>query len=388
MKSNSEYIIQLRRLFHKKPELGFREHKTAQIIMSELDKKNIKYKSGIGGTGIIAQLGSGYPHIAYRAEMDALPIMENNQDIDYASENNGVMHACGHDGHMAILLGVIDVLKQEFEDRTLNGRISFIFQPCEETRNQSGETGAQTMLKYNGLDDVDSFFAIHLESTLTSGQVFIREKSVTSIIDRFDIEIIGKAGHGAYPHKAIDPIWITSQVISSINSIQSRCIDTNSPSIISICTINGGNAWNVIPDKVSLSGTIRTFSEQVREDIHNKIEDCLNISKSLGGSYILKIEKGNPTVKNDSDLCKLVKESAALIIGNENIREIDLQMGGDDFSYYSLLKPSCYFYFGAKKDSISRQHHSSNFNIDERSLSKCADIFINIALNSLHINNG
>ncbi|GHU48887.1 amidohydrolase [Clostridia bacterium] len=378
--SDNDYIIKMRRLFHQHPELGFCEFETTKIIQSELDNLEAPYIKGIGGTGIIIQFGSGHPHIAFRAEMDALPITETNNDIDYVSKNTGEMHACGHDGHMALLLYTIKQVKTLSDAGKLSGKVSFIFQPCEETKNEEGKSGAQYVLAEKALYDVDHYFAGHIESTFENGRVFIRDNAVTSAIDRFDIEIIGKSGHGAYPHKAVDPIWITSHALSVINSIQPRCIDTNSPSIISICSINGGDTWNAIPEKVILSGTIRTFDESVRNEIHMRIEKCLHIADILGGSFKLNIARGNPTVINAPDISNIVRQCASSVVGTENVLGVDLQMGGDDFSYYSTEKPSCFFYFGAKLDSVSRQHHSGNFNIDERILIKFSNIFYNIVL--------
>jgi len=375
---DSDYIIKMRRTFHQNPELGFCEFETAKLIQYELDKLSIPYKSGIGRTGIILQFGTGHPHIAFRAEMDALPITEANNDIDYASNNLGRMHACGHDAHMAVLLHTVIQTKLLSDAGKLSGKVSFIFQPCEETQNEKGKSGAYYMLDKEVLHDVDHYFAGHIESTFENGKIFVRNNAVTSAIDRFDIEIIGKAGHGAYPHKAIDPIWITSHVLTAINTIQSRCIDTNSPSIISVCSINGGDTWNAIPEKVTLCGTIRTFNQTVRENIHKHLENCLNIAELFGGTYKLNILRGNPTVLNDIEMSDIVRKCAAMVVGSENVVNIDMQMGGDDFSYYSIEKPSCFFYVGAKLDAISRQHHSSNFNIDEGVLLKFSNIFLKI----------
>jgi amidohydrolase len=375
---DSDYIIKMRRIFHQNPELGFCEFETAKIILSELDKMAVPYKMGIGGTGVIAQLGSGHPHIAFRTEMDALPIREANDDIDYASKNIGKMHACGHDGHMALLLHTVKQIKALSDTGKLSGKVSFIFQPCEETQDKQGKSGAQYMLMEESLQDVDYYFAGHIESTFENGKIFIRENAVTSAIDRFDIEIIGKAGHGAYPHKAVDPIWITSHILTAINSIQSRCVDTNSPSIISVCSINGGNIWNALPDKVTLNGTIRTFDQTIRNVIHERLDKCVQISELLGGTYKLNILRGNPTVINAPKVSAIVRRCASSVIGAENIINVNLQMGGDDFSYYSIEKPSCFFYFGAKLDLVSRQHHSNNFNFDESILVKFSNVFYNI----------
>lgn len=372
--ADSDYIIRMRRLFHQYPELGFLEFETARHIQLELDAMGVAYRKEIGGTGIVVQLGTGHPHIAFRTEMDALPITEINDDIDYASTTLGRMHACGHDAHIAILLHTLRQVKALSDSGALSGKVSFIFQPCEETHNERGESGAQIILNEGLLQDVDHFFGGHVESTLESGKVFIRDNAVTAAIDRFDIDIIGEAGHGAYPHKAVDPIWIASHVVSAIYTLQSRCIDANSPSVITVGSIAGGDVWNAIPRAVSLSGTIRTFDERVRVDIHNLLERCIEISTALGGRHALKISRGNPTIVNDVAVSNVVRDCAASVVGDANVLDVDLQMGGDDFSRYSIYRPSCFFYFGARRDGVSRQHHSGNFNIDESVLVEFSNI--------------
>lgn len=375
-------LIKMRREFHKSPELGFKEYNTNKMIRKYLENIPVNYVDNVAGTGIIVTLGSGKPHIAFRADMDALPIYEEN-DFDYKSQNVGVMHACGHDCHIAVLIDTIIKVKKLYDKGKLKGQVSFIFQPCEETKNDDNLSGGQIISKIDCLDSVDNFYCAHVESTLETGKVFIKEGALTAAIDRFDVTVGGKSGHGAYPHNTIDPIWLSVNAIQMINTLESRVVDTSFPSVISICTFNSGKIWNAIPETATFSGTIRTFNENERSKIYSKFKNCLNSITEFGGNYDLKYLKGNPSVINDSKECEIVRNAAKKVLGEEYISSINIQMGGDDFSYYAIKKPSCYFYVGAKKDEISRQHHSGNFDIDESVLSKMVDIYVEIVKEKL-----
>lgn len=370
-------VIELRREFHQIPEVGFNEIDTSALIKKTLSENGIEYSDSIARTGVIVSFGQGHPHIAFRAEIDALPIKEKN-DVPYASKKDGFMHACGHDCHIAGLLKTILMVKELYSNNNVQGKVTFIFQPCEETTNSEGMSGGQIISQLPFFADIDNIYTSHIESTLESGKVFVKNGALTAAIDRFDIDIIGKPGHGAYPHNTIDPIWLCSNVVQMINSIESRVANTAFPSVISICTINGGKIWNAIPEKVTLSGTIRSFNENERERIHNSLKACLESVKAFGGNYNLTITKGNPSVINDSVQAEIVRKAANVIVGEENVADINIQMGGDDFSHYSLIKPSCYFYIGAKKDNISRQHHSGNFDIDESKIELIPKIYYQI----------
>lgn len=370
-------IIELRRMFHKIPEVGFKEYETNMLIRRILDKYGVKYKADIAGTGLIISYGEGHPHIAFRAEIDALPIQEEN-NVEYCSTKDGYMHACGHDCHIAALIGTVVKTKEIFEKSNIQGKVTFIFQPCEETHNEEGLSGGQIISSLPELESVDHFYAGHIESTLENGKIFIREGALTAAIDRFDAEVIGRPGHGAYPHNTVDPIWLAANTIQMINTIESRVANTAYPSVISVCTISGGNTWNTIPEKVSMSGTIRSFNQKEREKIHDRMTKCFESCRLFGGDFNLNIEKGNPSVVNDSNECNFVREAVRNVINDEAVSSIDIQMGGDDFSYYAMQKPSCYFYIGAKKDDISRQHHSGNFDIDESMIPYISRIYMEI----------
>lgn len=370
-------VIELRHKFHQIPELGFEEYLTSAAIREILDTNDIDYVPNIAGTGILVSIGCGHPHICFRAELDGLPITEQN-DVPYCSTIPGHMHACGHDCHIAALIATVLGAKELYEKGELKGKVSFIFQPSEETTNSDNLSGGQIISSMKEMEDVDHFYCAHVESTLENGKVFIRDGALTAAIDRFDLSIYGKAGHGAYPHNTLDPIWISANIMQMINSLESRIANTAYPSVISICTIAGGVAWNAIPEKVEMSGTIRTFNQNEREKIHDFLVRCCEVAKDLGGDYQLKIAKGNPSVINDPTECDLVRSAVSACLGKSVISNVDIQMGGDDFSHYSLRKPSCYFYMGAKKDSISRQHHSSNFDIDENVISNMVKVYLSI----------
>ena len=373
----NDFIVELRREFHKIPELGFQEYETNTLITKTLSSLDVTYTTNVAGTGVLVSFGTGHPHVAFRAEIDGLPICEEN-DVEYKSTKDGYMHACGHDAHIAVLIDSIMKTKLLFETENPKGKVTFIFQPCEETKNQEGLSGGQLISEIPLLADVDYFFAAHVESTLETGKFFVREGGLTAAIDKFDVDIFGVPGHGAYPHQTVDPIWLAISAIQLINTLESRIANTAYPSVISVCTIEGGTAWNVIPEKVSFGGTIRTFSENERKIIHDKLKCCLETVKLLGGKYTLDISRGNPSVINSLQACNMVKEAVKKVVGEQAISEIEIQMGGDDFSYYAQKKPSCYFYVGAKKDSVSRQHHSSVFDIDEGVLQNISNIYLQI----------
>mgnify|MGYP001281260309 CR=1 FL=1 len=371
-------LIEFRRAFHMYPELGFQEIETGKKICAILKDANISFETGFAKTGIVATIGSGKPTVALRADMDALPVAEANE-VDYKSKNNGKMHACGHDAHMACLLGAAILLKKEFSDNNINGTVKLVFQPCEESKDANRQSGSMLMVEEGVFNDVDAVIALHVESTMTNGALFIRPGAMTAAVDRIDGKVLGKGGHGAYPHQAIDPIWLSSNVLNTIYGILPRCIDATQPAVISICTIHAGSTWNVIPEFVELSGTVRTFDEEVRQKIHKEIEQAFQIAKVMGGDYELLIDRGHPSVINAPNLVAKVEEVATHVLGSENVKLVGLQMGAEDFSHITRIKPSAYFYLGAKKDNINRPHHSSNFDIDESVLYKGAALLTEIA---------
>ena len=245
--SLEDQIVAWRRDLHMHPELGFHEFRTAGIVANALRDMGLEVMTGVGKTGVVASLGEGKPVIAIRADMDALPILEANQ-VDYVSQNAGVMHACGHDSHTAMLLGVARILT-EMPNRPA-GEIRFLFQPCEETSDEEGKGGAQRMIEDGALDGVDKVIALHVASDAEAGKIIINDQYITAAVDDFYATIIGKGCHAAHPDHGIDPIFVVAQVINALHGIRARRINPVRPAVVTIGSIHGGNATNVIPDTV------------------------------------------------------------------------------------------------------------------------------------------
>jgi IAA-amino acid hydrolase len=305
-------LISWRRDFHAHPELGFKEFRTAEKIATMMESFGYRVNRGVGKTGIIADLGSGFPSIAIRADMDALPIQEKS-DIEYISQNPGVMHACGHDAHMACALGAALLLtKEEFP-----GLIRFIFQPSEEVADDEGLSGAQRMITDGVLDGIKSIIALHVEGTTPVGFIRIESGPASGGVDSWFGEIIGQGGHGAHPHETIDPFFITAQVINALNGIVSRRIYPFHPAVISIGSIHGGFTENVIPDRVRITGTLRYTEKTVQKQIHTEIKRAFEVSQTLGGQYELIFEIGTPPMENHPEITKLISSVTRELIGKD-----------------------------------------------------------------------
>lgn len=357
-------LIALRRDFHKHPELGFQEFRTAQKIAATLHELGIECETGIAKTGVVAYLGEGAPRFALRADIDALPILEAN-DVEYKSQNDGVMHACGHDAHTACLLGAAMMLNEDFKAGKLNGSVKLLFQPNEENSGTAGPSGGQLMVEEGALTDVAAVVGLHIISTLPSGQVFVRPGAFMAAVDTFEGQVIGIGGHGAYPHEALDPIWLSAQVVNAIHGIVSRRVDPIKPGVITVTMIHAGTATNIIPGSVKLTGTIRSFEQAVRQELHADLEKAFSIARALGGDYKLRIIQGYPATVNDPTMAEFVRTMATDLLGAERVKEAGIQMGAEDFSYMARVKPATFFNLGAKKDDVHRPHHNAVFDIDE-----------------------
>ena len=357
-------LVAIRRDLHMHPEIGFQEYRTAQKIVGILHELGIEYESGIAKTGVVAYLGEGEPRIALRADMDALPILEANE-VDYKSQNLGVMHACGHDAHVAGLLGATMLLNEDFKAGKLHGAVKLLFQPNEENSGTAGPSGGQLMVEAGMMNDVDAVVGLHVISSAPSGDVFVRAGPFMAAVDTFEGEVIGIGGHGAYPHEALDPIWISAQVINAIHGIVSRRIDPLKPGVITVTMVHAGTATNIIPDVVKLTGTIRSFEETVRQELHANLEKAFAIARTLGGDYKLRIIPGYPATVNDPGMAEFVRDLATDVLGAERVREASQQMGAEDFSFMARAKPGAFFNLGAKKDEKHRPHHNPVFDIDE-----------------------
>jgi len=378
IKNIKDEIYAIRRHFHRYPELSFKEFNTAETISQHLNNLGISHKKGIGKTGIVGEINFGPgPTIALRADMDALPIQEEN-NLDYKSLNDGVMHACGHDGHMAILLGAANALSKN--SKLKKGTVRFIFQPAEE-----GLGGAKYMIEDGCLDKVDEIYGLHLWNYQLYGEVGIKDGPVMASADLFDIEVSGKGGHGATPQGTIDAIVVASNLVTMLQTIVSRNTNPLESTVLSIGKIKGGHNFNIISDKVHMSGTTRAYTEENRTMIKQRMKEVIEgVSKSFGADIKLNYKDGYPPTVNHSSQVEKVLEAASSVVAS-GAKNPYLSMGGEDFSYYLQNKPGCFFFVGSapnENEILSTPHHCSHFNIDERALLIGASVYVNLIENS------
>lgn len=367
-KKNLEKVRAIRRELHQYPELGFQEFKTAQVIKRELDSLGIPYKSEVAKTGVVALIEGKNPGktVLLRADMDALPINEETE-CEYKSLIPGAMHACGHDGHVAGLLGAAMILN-EIKDE-LSGNIKLVFQPAEE-----GPGGAKPMVDEGILENpkVDAAYACHIWPNYPAGKILFKDGNLMAHPTGFDIEINGIGGHGSTPEKTVDPVIIGCQAIINFQNIISRNISAMQPAVLSCCSIKAGEAGNVIPDKLSIKGTIRTFDENLTTDILNKMNSILEgLCNAYGASYNFTIERMYPTLKNDSNLFTSTKSSLVNVVGENNVILMsEPLMGSEDFSYISNKVPSNFFFIGIKEsqEEIETLLHHPRLKWDDKHL--------------------
>jgi amidohydrolase len=358
-------ITAWRRDIHMHPELGFQEHRTASTIAEALREAGLRAETGVGKTGVVGHLGEGRPAVGIRADMDALPLEETN-DVPYASKVPGVMHACGHDAHVAILLGVAHLLSK-MENRP-PGEVRFLFQPCEENWDDEGKSGAVRMVEEGALADLDAVIALHVDTKMPTGQISVGSGHITAAVDSFEAMITGKGCHGAYPHTGVDPIFILAQVINAIHGIRARRINPVRSAVISIGSVKAGEASNIIPNEVKLNGTIRSFDDETRQQLWEELEKALGVARALGGDYQLAIEKGFPAVYNAPEVAEVIQQVAEEMLGAEALPPAEPQMGAEDFSYMARKAPGAMFFLGAQIGDEKRPHHSPIFDLEESAL--------------------
>lgn len=356
-------LVEWRRDFHRHPEGGFREVRTSQIVAQTLQELGYRVRSGVGRTGVVADLGQGHPLVAVRADMDALPIQEANE-VPYASENPGWMHACGHDSHTAMALGVARLLAGE----DLPGTVRFLFQPSEEMNDAEGLSGAPRMVEDGAMEGVDRVLALHVDPATPVGQIRVGSGPASGGVDSWFATIYGKGGHGSSPHKTVDPIYLTGHVILAINGVISRRLDPFAPAVLSIGSLQAGKAENVIPDQVELNGTIRYMDPKIQKVVHAELERALEIARTLGGDYRLKIELGTPPMINDAGVVRLMEAAAGDLLGAENVLPPLDGLGAEDFGCFSEIAPGAMFTLGCQIEGDVRFAHNPRFDIDERCL--------------------
>jgi amidohydrolase len=337
-------------------------------------------------TGVLAIIGDeSKPIVGLRADIDALPL-EEKTDLPYQSTHFGVMHACGHDGHTAMLLGAVHILSNLYESGKLKGTVKCLFQPAEETEDSLGKTGAQYILESGVLSDVESMIALHLDPELPLKEVRLKPGVVMANVDTFSLTIRGTGGHGAYPEQTVDPIWLTSMILPYLYSLPSRKLSAMDPSVLSICQITGGASTNVIPSSVILKGTMRTYSKQAREQLLYECKKGLKMISELGGTYDLYLHQGEPALFNDPDLAHLVESVLSKIDSTIVIHHETYGMGGEDFSHILNDIPGVMMFIGAKEKKTSL--HQPTFTFDERALEFGMNILVQGALDMINTQEG
>lgn len=360
----SEELIEWRRDFHMHPEIGFELHRTSKIVADEMEKMGYRVRRGVGKTGVVAEIGEGGKVIAIRADMDALPILEQN-DYEYVSQNKGAMHACGHDSHTAMALGAALLLSKE----KLPGRVRFLFQPCEETVDEEGLSGAQRMSAEGAMDGVDYVIAQHVDPLKPAGTIAINAGPASGGVDSWHAVIRGKGGHGAHPDKTVDPFYLMSHVIIALNAIISRRVNPFDPAVVSIGSVHGGFTENVIPEEVKITGTLRFTNEAAHQQIHTEIERAFDIVKVLGGDYEIRYDVGGPPMVNDGFVSEMIEKTGQDLLGRENVSEMHKTLGAEDFGEFMKHAPGAMFTLGTQKQGHEGYLlHHPKFDLDERAL--------------------
>ena len=368
-----EYTRTLRRDFHMHPELGFNEIRTGGIVSKELEELGMEVTKGVGKTGVVGLLEGGKPGptLLLRFDMDALPIMEET-GADYASQNSGVMHACGHDGHTAIGLTVARILNGHKNE--LAGTLKFCFQPSEEGQNGEDIGGAEMMMKDGVLDSpkVDLTLSMHLWNEKPLGWVHVAQGPVMAGAEIFKIKIIGRGGHGAIPEAAVDPIACAAQIVSAAQTIVSRNVSPTDTAVVSFTIINGGTAFNIIPQEVTLEGTIRTFEPKVREKVIRRFEEIVGgVASAMGCKAEVNVKQLTPALINAKDVTGIVQGTARRILPQaEHDNRPCLTMGAEDMAFIQEKVNGCYFFIGSNnmEKHLDFGHHHPKFDFDEQAL--------------------
>ncbi len=371
-------LINWRREIHMNPELGFEENETAELISRVLTELEIPHQTGVAGTGVVGLIGDSGPVIGIRADMDALPIQETGEK-DYISRNDGKMHACGHDGHVATLLGLAKAAVELGDE--LEGRIKLIFQPAEE-----GPGGARPMIEAGVLSEpeVDYMLALHLWNDNDVGYVGTKTGSFFASSDEFDLDILTESSHGASPHEGNDAIVVASELVQALQSVVSRNVDPTDSAVITIGKIEGGYRRNVIADKVRLEATIRALNSDVRELLEKRIKEIVDgTARTYGADYELEYRELYPPLINDNGVVEKVRESTEEMLGAEKFVEIERPtLGAEDFSYFLEEKPGAMFLVGGQNEAkgIDAPHHHPDYDFDEAALKIGLKVMLNTAL--------
>ncbi|HJQ22752.1 MAG TPA: amidohydrolase [Blastocatellia bacterium] len=381
-------LVECRRDFHMHPELSNREERTARVVAERLRALGFdEVRTNVAHHGIVALLKGAKPGpiIAVRTDMDALPIQET-MDVPYKSQNPGVKHACGHDVHMTVELGVAEVLSK-MRDR-ISGSIKFIFQPAEEGAPPGEEGGAKLMIKEGALENPrpQVIFGLHTNPLIEAGQIAYHSGPAMASSDRISITVRGKKSHGAQPQMGVDAIVVAAECVTALQTIHSRRIDPLEPLVITIGTIKGGDRNNIIADEVQMTGTMRTFSEEVRQRAQQLMRETLqNVTAAYGASFDLKFDGSNPVTYNDPRLVEETLPTMRRIVGDKNLIAPKPFMPAEDFSEYQKIVPGFFYFLGVgnKARGITAAWHTAEFDVDEESLVVGVKVMANVLLDYL-----
>lgn len=365
-KAIQEDLLSYRRHIHANPELSFEENKTAEFVVETLKKFGLKPKSGVGGAGVIVDIGEGSGDmVVIRADMDALPIEELNEK-SYCSKNSGVMHACGHDVHTACALGAAQMLAA---NPPKSGRIRIAFQPAEESTNQDGLSGASLMINDGAFEGAKRVVALHVFPELETGKIALKSGPLLAACDSFNIKVQGRGCHAAWPELGVDAIVVASQIVQAVQTIVSRRISALDPAVVTIGGIRSNTFKNnIVADSVELAGTVRYFHAETQKIVRAELENACRIAEVMGGSYELRYITENPAVNNHPEAVAIVDEVATEMLGKEAIIEATMKMGAEDFSFLSDKYPSCFICLGVQIPGSERFLHTATFDVNEDAL--------------------
>ena len=373
-----EDLVRIRRQIHAHPEYGFQEHETARLVVATLERIGAHVVTGVAGTGVIGELGEGSPVIAIRADMDALPLTEAT-NLPFASQVPNMMHACGHDAHVACALGAAMLLSRE----SFEGKVRFLFQPSEEQKDEEGKSGAMRLLEEGALDGVHSIIALHTRA-LPVGSIGVTAGPAMAANDTIRITIRGRAAHGAHPEEGLDAIAVATQVLNAIHQIVSRKISAISPAVVSITTIHGGIKENIIADQVDLGGTIRSTGGDARQRLLTELERTIEVGRALGAVCDLEVSEGYPATINDPKTTAVIREAATELLGPTRVIEMPFDPWAEDFGYLTARLPGAMFWLGVTSEGAPHPiWHSPSFDLDEYALPVGAAVLAASALRLL-----
>ena len=376
---NKDLIVKIRRDLHLIPETAYTEKKTADYVTRYLKTLNLSVQTGIAQFGVVGVMDTGTPGktLMIRTDMDALPIAEET-GLEFASTHAGAMHACGHDGHMAMVLGAVTVLNKIKDN--LKGTIKFLFQPAEE-----GPGGAQPMIDQGVMENptVDYAIGCHLWPAISEGTIGVKAGPLMAAMDRFDLRIIGRGGHGAMPHLCVDALEVGTQVVNALQRIVSRQMDPLQPLVVTVGSFHAGSTSNVIPGEAEICGTTRTFDRDIWNTWPERLDKIIGgVCESMGASYELNYSQGYPPLLNDADMAQVVATCAAKVVGKENVIEPESTMGGEDMAFYLEKAKGCFFFLGVGRRGCA-PIHNSRFDFNEDVLLLGVETYCRVALDRL-----